>query len=124
MAVVNYGCAADGLSVAGGVAKEMVAFAEVALNPKKLPNPPNSLSVSQAVNRVDREGRHKLAHGEAPGLFEDLAELRSIGDDLLAQLFDVVTVELAEALKVRKKWFQVDEKAAYKAFKIRLEQRP
>jgi hypothetical protein len=117
------------LSGAGGVAKEMVAFAEVALNPKKLPDRPNSMSVAQAVNRVYREGRNKLgrnklAHGEAPGLFEDLADLRSIGDDLLAQLFDVVTVELAEALKVRKHWVQVDEKAAYRAFKIRLEQRP
>lgn len=124
MAVVNYGCAADGLSGAGGVAKEMVAFAEVALNPKNISDPPNSMSISQAVNRVYREGRNKLAHGEAPGLFEDLADLRSIGDDLMAQLFDVVTVELADALTLRKQWFQVDEKAAYKAFKIRLEQRP
>lgn len=124
MAVVNYGCAADGLSGAGGLAKEMVAFAEVALNPKKLPDPPGSLSVAQAVNRVYREGRNKLAHGEAPGLFEDLADLRSIGDNLLAQLFDIVTIELAAALKVRKNWFEVDEKSAYKAFRIRLEQRP
>ena len=76
------------------------------------------------MNKVYRQGRNKLAHGEAPGLFEDLAELRSVGDDLLAQLFDVVTVELAEALKVRKHWFQVDEKAAFKAFKTRLAQRP
>ncbi|TPI60973.1 hypothetical protein FJ420_31040 [Mesorhizobium sp. B3-1-3] len=118
MAVVNYGCAADGLSGAGGVAKVMVAFAQAALNPKA--EPAFNEAVATAVHRVYREGRNKLAHGESSGLFEDLAEIRSIGDTLLVSLFDVATLELAKALEQRPQVFEVDEKAAYRALLARL----
>lgn len=124
MAVVDYGCAVDGLSGAGGVATEMVKFAEAALNPKGYPTPAGALSVADAVNRLYVEGRNKLAHGETPGLLEDLSELRAIGDDHLAKLFDVITIELADFIRNKPQYLTVSEDHAFRALKARLEQRP
>ena len=123
MAVVDYGCAVDGLSGAGGVATEMVKFAEAALEAKGRSTPTDGLSISDAVNRLYVEGRNKLAHGEAPGLFEDLTELRAIGDDLLARLFDVVTVELADFIRNKPQYLTVSEEHSFRALKARLDQR-
>lgn len=123
MAVVNYGCAADGLSGAGGTATEMTDFAEAALNPKGKPLPAGSPTIANAVNRVYREGRNKLAHGETAGLLEDLAEIRSIGDSLLFHLFDVVTVELASIIDANSPILTVGEDHAYRALKTRLKAR-
>ncbi len=123
MAVVNYGCAADGLSGAGGEAKAMTEFTEAALNPKGEPTPAGILSIEDAVTTVYREGRNKLAHGEVPGLFEDLAETRAIGDALLMNLFDVVTLELAEVIANGSPILKVGEKHAYRGFLDRLRQR-
>jgi hypothetical protein len=123
MAVVDYGCAADGLSGAGGDAAAMTAFAEAALNPQGLPTPPGSRSIADAVTTVYREGRNKLAHGETAGLLEDLSEARAIGDALLANLFDRVTLELAEVITNQPQILTLDEKHAYRAFEARLQQR-
>lgn len=123
MAVVNYGCSVDGLSGAGGSCNEMVTFAEAALNPKGNPTPTGVLSVADAVTRLYVEGRNKLAHGETPGLFEDLKELRAIGDDLLAKLFDIVTTELADFICNHPKYLTVDVKHGFRALKTRLAQR-
>lgn len=123
MAVVDYGCAADGLSKGGGSAKDIIAFAEVALNPKKEATPVGVLSVAEAVTRVYMEGRNKLAHGETSGLLEDLEDVRRIGDNLLLHLLDAVTFELAEVLASRPQYLELDEKQAYRAFYVRLEQR-
>lgn len=123
MAVVNYGCAADGLSGAGGDAKEMIEFAEAALNPQREPIPEGALSIEEAVTIVYREGRNKLAHGEMSGLLEDLTKPRIVGDALLVELFGVVTTALAGVIVSRPKILEVDEKHAYRAFKERLLQR-
>lgn len=123
MAIVNYGCAADGLSGAGGDAIAMTKFAEAALNPKGEPTPAGSLSIADAVTTVYREGRNKLAHGEMSGLLEDLAQPRAIGDALLVYLFDAVTAELANIIANRRQILAVDEKHAYRAFEERLRQR-
>lgn len=123
MAVVNYGCAADGLSGAGGVANDMTEFAEAALNPTDEPTPLGSLSVSEAVNKVYREGRNKLAHGESSGLFEDLSETRAVGDSLLTHLFDAVTFELVAMMEERPELPTLQERHAYKALTARLKQR-
>lgn len=123
MAVVDYGCGLDGLSGAGGVASEMVKFAEAALNPKGCPTPAGMLSVADAVNRLYVEGRNKLAHGETPGLLEDLSDLRAIGDDLLAKLFDAVTIELADFIRNKPQYLTVSEEHAFRALKTRLAQR-
>jgi hypothetical protein len=124
MAIVNYGCAADGLSGAGGDATTMTNFAEAALNPKGQPTPAGSLSIADAVTVVYREGRNKLAHGEMSGLLEDLAKTRTIGDALLVNLFDAVTPELANIIANRPQILALDEKHAYRAFQERLRQRP
>lgn len=124
MAVVDYGCAADGLSGAGGNVGAMTAFAGAALNPKARPTPPGALGIAEAVNRVYGEGRNKLAHGEMPGLLEDLDEVRSIGDELLTRLFDPVTVELASIVATRDRILDVPEKHAYRALQERLAKRP
>ena len=123
MAVVNYGCAADGLSGAGGNAAAMTTFAEAALSPKGEPVPQGSPSIADAVTRVYQEGRNKLAHGEMAGLFEDLSAPRSLGDDLLVSLFDVVTVELATVIDQRPEILTLKENNAYRAFEARLKQR-
>ena len=123
MAVVNYGCAVDGLSGAGGVCKKIVEFAEAALNPKGEPTPAGSLSVADAVERLYAGGRNKLAHGEAPGLFEDLSELRAIGDDVLAKLFNVITIELADFIRNKPDYLTISKDHAFRALKTRLEQR-
>lgn len=120
MAIVNYGCAADGLSGAGGEAKIMTEFAEAALNPKGESTPHGSVSIADAVTAVYREGRNKLAHGETPGLLEDLTETRRIGDSLLVNLFDVVTAELASLVVSNSPILTVTEKHAYRAFIERL----
>lgn len=124
MAVVKYGCAADGLSGAGGDAKVMTTFAEAALNPKGTPTPPNTLSIDDAVTTVYREGRNKLAHGEMAGLLEDVSKIRTVGDNLLVLLFDVVTFELDTVINTRKEILTLPEKIAYRALEARLKQRP
>jgi len=123
MAVVDYGCAADGLSGAGGTANKMTSFAEVALNPEGKPVPPGHIAIHDAVNRVYREGRNKLAHGETAGLLEDLSEIRSVGDSLLVNLFDVVTFELASIIERKPEILTIPEDHAYRALEARLKQR-
>lgn len=85
--VVNYGCAANGLSGAGGNATKMTEFPEAALNPADDPTPQGRLSIADAVTAIYGEGRNKLAHGEAPGLLEAVAKPRAIGGALLRSLF-------------------------------------
>lgn len=123
MAVVKYGCAADGLSGAGGDAGEMTKFAKAALNPDGDPTPPGYLTIDEAVTRVYRQGRHKLAHGEEPGLFEDQANTRAIGDNLLVSLIDSVTNEIAKIVSSKDRILEVDEKHAFRALKDRLKHR-
>lgn len=123
MAVVKYGCAADGLSGAGGNANSMTNFAEAALNPKGEPTPAGALSVVEAVTIVYREGRNKLAHGEMSGLLEDLSRPRAVGDALLVSLFDVVTIELAIIIETRPEILAIDENNAFRALEERLRQR-
>jgi hypothetical protein len=120
MAVVDYGCAADGLSGAGGSAKDMTAFAVAALKPIDDSGSDGKLTVDAAVNIVYREGRNKLAHGEMSGLLEDLAEPRAVGDALLMALFDAVTPVLADLLKNEPNLFRVDEKPAYRLLVAKL----
>jgi hypothetical protein len=120
MAVVDYGCAADGLSGAGGSAKEMTIFAEAALKPVDEVAPDGMLTVEGAVNKVYREGRNKLAHGEMSGLLEDLEEPRAVGETLLMALFDVVTPVLADLLKNEPNLFKVEEKPAYRLLEAKL----
>lgn len=124
MAVVNYGCAVDGLCGAGGYSNTMTEFAQAALNPKGEQTPDGSRSIEDVVTTVYREGRNKLAHGEMPGLFEDFFEMRSIADALLVNLFDAVTAELASMIADRPDIFTVSEKNAYRAFRERLQKRP
>lgn len=120
IAVVNYGCAADGLSGAGGKANEMTSFAATALKPDGETVPDGVLTVDAAVNKVYREGRNKLAHGEMSGLLEDLAEPRSVGDALLSALFDVVTPVLADLLQKEPNLSKLDEKRAYRLLGAKL----
>jgi hypothetical protein len=123
MAVVNYGCAADGLSGAGGAAAAMTTFAEAALNPQGQPIKPGALSIADAVTKVYLEGRNKLAHGEMAGLLEDISDTRAIGDALLVNLFDAVTFELATVIDQRPVILTLNEKHAYRALEDRLKQR-
>lgn len=120
MAVVDYGCAADGLSGAGGTAKDMTAFAETALKPEGETVPEGALTVNAAVHKVYREGRNKLAHGEMSGLLEDLAEPRAVGEALLSALFDVVTPVLADLLQNEPNLPKLDEKRAYRLLEAKL----
>jgi hypothetical protein len=120
MAVVNYGCAADGLSGAGGNAGDMTSFAETALKPASETVPEGALTVDAAVNKVYREGRNKLAHGEMSGLLEDLAEPRAVGESLLSALFDVVTPVLADLLQNEPNLRKLDEKRAYRLLEAKL----
>jgi hypothetical protein len=120
MAVVDYGCAADGLSGAGGCAKDMTTFANAALKPIDDSVPDEKLTVDAAVNTVYREGRNKLAHGEMSGLLEDLAEPRAVGETLLMALFEVVTPVLADLLKNEPNLFKIEEKPAYRLLEAKL----
>jgi hypothetical protein len=120
MAVVNYGCAADGLSGAGGDAHLMIAFAEAAFGPVDTSLPDGALSVAEAIHRLYREGRNKLAHGEAPGLLEDLSEPRATGEALLTILFDAVTPVLADLLQNDPNLFSLDKKRAYRLLQAKL----
>lgn len=120
MAVVNYGCAADGLSGAGGSAGEMTVFAEAALKPADDSVATGGITIDAAVNKVYREGRNKLAHGEMSGLLEDLAEPRAVGEALLSALFDVVTPVLADILQNEPNLIKIDEKRAYRLLKAKL----
>lgn len=97
MAVVKYGCAIDGLSGARGNCPAIVEFAEAALEPQETDESTDgALSLAHAVKRLYINGRSQLAHGDTPGLLEDFSELRRVGDSLLANLFNVVTLALAE----------------------------
>lgn len=124
MAVVDYGCAADGLTGAKGKAAAITSFAEAVFNPKSEATPPGTLSVAKAVSRVYREGRNKLAHGETAGLFEDLSETRAIGDALLVNLFDAVTLALADIVDNRPDVLELDEQIAFRFIETKLKQRP
>ncbi|MFX7731951.1 hypothetical protein ABTK10_20690, partial [Acinetobacter baumannii] len=83
------------------------------LNPQAKPVPPGHLTIEDAVTKVYREGRNKIAHGETAGLFEDLSEIRSVGDSLLLALLDAVTVELAAIIDQRPEILAVPEEHAY-----------
>lgn len=120
MAVVDYGCAADGLSGAGGEARSMAVFAEAALNPRGDASPPGKLSVRDAVLRVYQEGRNKLAHGEEPGLFEDLSEVRATGDQLVVAMMNVVTLVLDETVNEKPEILSIPKDHAYRLLKMRL----
>jgi len=120
MAVVNYGCAADGLSGAGGKASDMTSFAETALKPEGENVPEGALTVDAAVHKVYREGRNKLAHGEMSGLLEDLTEPRAVGESLLSALFDVVTPVLADLLENEPNLRKLDEKQAFRLLEAKL----
>jgi hypothetical protein len=98
-------------------------LADAALNPRGDVTPDGVLSISEAVTIVYREGRNKLAHGEVPGLFEDLSNPRVIGDDLLCGLFDVTTTELGKLIASGDKIFTVPEKHAYRALMEKLRKR-
>ena len=125
MAVVNYGCAIDGLSGAGGDCRAMVEFVEAAFGPQEADESRNGArSVAQAVERVYIDGRNSLVHGNTPGLLEDFSELRRIGDALLANLFHVVTPALAEILAGKdSRVLGLERKHAHRCFKERLQTR-
>ncbi len=124
MAVVDYGCAADGLSGAGGKIGKITKFAEAALNPKGAITPTGILSVKEAVQRVYGEGRNKLAHGEKYGLLEDHHETRTIGDNLLTALLNEITPEIAKIIATRTQILDISEDHAFKALVTRLSNRP
>ena len=125
MAVVKYGCAIDVLSGAGGDIKGIRDFSDAALAPGEAEElPDGALSVSQAVDVVYQKGRNKLAHGETPGVLEDLTEQQRIGDFLLANLFYVVTPELAGVVADKaSRVSEVDRKHAFRFLKERLRKR-
>ncbi len=120
MAVVKYGCAADGLSGAGGKANDMTSFSKTALKPEGETVPEGALTVDAAVHKVYREGRNKLAHGEMSGLLEDLTEPRAIGEALLSALFNVVTPALADLLQNESKLPELDETNAFRLLAAKL----
>ena len=125
MAVVKYGCAADMLSGAGGESRAITEFAEAALAPREAGESHDSaLTVAKAVKMVYVEGRSKLAHGETPGLLEDFSEPRKVGDSLLANLFYVVTLVLAEIIADEdSRVLGVRKQHAYRCLKERLRRR-
>jgi len=120
MAVVDYGCAADGLSGAGGKAAKMTDFAEAAINPKGESTQEGFQSIADAVTQVYREGRNQLAHGETYGLLEDMVRTRAVGDALVVGLFRAVTPVLADVIANRREILNLDEKHAYRALQGRL----
>ena len=101
----------------------MTRFAEAALMPVNGTVPTGTVTVGAAVQQVYREGRNKLAHGEMPGLLEDLAEPRAVGDGLLSALFDVVTPVLADLLSNEPNVKVVDEKHAFRLLEAKLKAR-
>jgi hypothetical protein len=125
MAVVHYGCALDGLTGAGGDIKRMTEFAEAALSRATgTASTAGGVTVAEAVRRVYAEGRNKLAHGEMPGLFEDLADVRRLGDDLLVHLFDRVTFDLADVINNSPAKLDIPSDHAIRGQIARLKQRP
>lgn len=81
------------------------------------------MSIADAVTKVYRERRNKLAHGEVAGLFEGLSQVRTVGDVLLMNLFDVVTFELSNVIDHRDVIFTLPEEHAYRALIERMKQR-
>lgn len=121
MAVIDYGCAVDGLTGASGTADEISSFVQSALVGDAENSPESVVKINEMVDRVYREGRNKLAHGESPGLFEDLHQNRHLGEELLSILMNVVTVELSEYLEEKLDTLsQLDYKIACRALKERL----
>ena len=125
MAVVKYGCAVDVLSGAGGKSPAITAFAKAALAPREAGEPDDgALSVAEAVKMVYEKGRSNLAHGKTPGLLEDFSEPRRVGDLLLASLFRVVTLALAEIVADEESAvLALEKKHAFRFFKERLRTR-
>ena len=125
MAVVKYGCAVDGLSGAGGKSRTIAAFAKVALEPGNGDEPPaGTMSVAAAVEIVYEKGRNQLTHGEVPGVLEDFNMARRVGDALLASLFYVVTLAVAEIVADEKSRVRgLEKKYAYRFLKARLGKR-
>lgn len=125
MAVVMYGCAADMLSGASGDSDKITEFVETALAPAEDSEPrDDALSVDAVVKMVYDKGRSNLAHGDTPGLLEDFSEPRRVGDFLLANLFYVVTLALAEIISdERSRVLEVRKQHAYRGLKERLRRR-
>lgn len=123
MGVVDYGCAADGISGAGGSVKPMIEFAVAALESPVAASATGGLSVADAVRRVYADGRNKIAHGEVSGLLEDHSETRMIGDNLVAALLNELTPIMAGLFAVKDKMLEVGEAHAYKALEARMKAR-
>lgn len=123
MAVVNYGCAADGISGAGGAVAPMIEFAVAALESPVSSSATGGLSVADAVRRVYADGRNKIAHGEVSGLLEDHSETRMIGDNLVAALLNEVTPIIADLFAAKDRILEVSEAHAYRAIKVRMKER-
>lgn len=124
MAVVDYGCAADGISGAGGNVNPMIEFAEALLRPSKASaGTTGTTGIGDAVRRVYADGRNKLAHGEESGLLEDHSETRTLGDNLMAAILVEITPVLAELISKRDRILEVSETHGYKALVIRLKTR-
>ena len=123
IAIVDYGCAADGISGAGGAVNSMIEFAAAALGSPAVPSATEGLSVADAVRRVYAEGRNKIAHGEVSGLLEDHSETRKIGDNLVVALLNEVTPIIADLLAVQDKMLEIGEAHAYRALKVRMNAR-
>lgn len=124
MAVVHYGCALDGLTGAAGYIGPMTKFAEAALSPGPGGAGGTGISIAEAVRRVYAEGRNKLAHGEMPGLLEDLADVRRLGDYLLTHLFDRVTLDLADVIANSPSKLEIASEHAIRGQIVRLGVRP
>lgn len=107
MAVVKYGCALDSISGPGKDASAKIdAFVTAAFGPEPPASNPDIPTAKDAVQRVYREGRNKLAHGEEPGLLEDLSQTRRLGDDLVIALFAIVTPTIANLLTPNSRAFE------------------
>lgn len=122
MAVVDYGCAADGISGAGGEIGPMIEFAEALLGPGS--GSTSALSIGDAVRRVYADGRNKLAHGEESGLLEEHAETRTLGDNLVAAMLIEITPVLAALFAGKDRMLTVGWKHGYRALITKLKARP
>ena len=126
MAVVRYGCAADVLTGAGGKPREIAAFTMAVLEPRSESEgaePGVADWIADAVGTVYEKGRSGLAHGGIPGVLEDLTRARGVGDVLLVNLFDAVTLDLAEMVEKEDRVFEVPEQHAYRLLRKRLQKR-
>ncbi len=122
MALVQYSCAIDIVSDAGGNLPKLTQFVEAAFARQPGAGLLNDGTPSKDVlNRIYNDGRSGLVHGSRHGLLEDLSEDRRLAFELVRKVLLAVVTRLSNVVREKNPMLGLERKRATSAFLARLQ---